>query len=84
VTEEGGLIGAHQVVEDVAALQLERSNHGHHARGEEAARLAVTSKADFAIEDRGSEAPLGEVVGRLDACRLDEGPQRRVYAPLAC
>ena len=74
---ERGDAGLRDVVDDVAALGLERRGHRQHPFDEPAPRRAVGPEALPTPEDRGAQRPLGRIVRRLDPGHLDERPERR-------
>ena len=64
--------------ERVAALLLERRDHGDDALDESAAVLALRPEAAPAPQHRRADRTLGEIVRRLEAVLAHEGPQRRL------
>ena len=68
-----------EIVEDVAVLQLEGGDDGHHALGKAAARLAPGSEAAFAPQDRGTQVSFAKIVRGLYAIGVNEGPHRGLH-----
>lgn len=77
--QESGFAGADEVIEDVAALQLERGDDGHHALRETAAGLAPGSEASLAPQDRRAKASFAEVIRGLDALDVNKCPHRGLH-----
>ena len=72
-----GLAGFGQKIQGIAFLLAQGDDSGQNALDEKRASFTLGAEAAATPDDRPPQGAFGGIVGRLDACLADEGPQSR-------